>query len=44
MLNQVWRCSFCRYREKEEEGGTAVAESSDQITSKEKLEINQSPG
>ena len=43
MLKEVWKCSFCREREAGEESGAAVAESSDQITSKEKLETNQSP-
>ena len=38
MLNQVRRWSFCR-----EESGAAVTESSNQRTSKEKLETNQSP-
>lgn len=43
MLNQEWNCSFCRDREAEEESGAAIAESSDQITPKKKLEADQSP-
>lgn len=42
MLNQVWRV-LCRDREAEEESGAAVSESSNQVTSKEKLETSQSP-